>query len=244
MPIKSELFDTFVKKTGKSRDTIVSQADASWIPVDRSKDEVQIVREYLTRKNAGVDYLNLHLGNLLQPEYELKFASIFIHKKPIIQRDPSEVLLCNGDRPGCEMGDLCVVFCLMDVNKKPIYKSSVIIQAKLDDNLNSISQRCLYDSDIKFHMPSNVLAISINKNSLRVLPSYLEQRVNALKYLILRTSPYPQLRTVPSTSGTYYDWGLLIGDMLTGFDGKPFDTPSVADCDWNMIMHDLFNIGS
>lgn len=236
-------YDKFVKSISAFSQEIINHSRASWNGIDFNQTEPQIIKRFLLDKGVGIDYLNRNLAPVLShAAYEVKFASVFIHQKPRISRHVSSINLCTGDTPGCELGDLLVVFCLLDKNKTPLFRSAVISQAKKDRLLSSKSQQCLYDSDITFSMPARVYNNSINNAPERNLPDYSQGRTKALHYLIL--DKFPSLRQVPWNSNLEYSWSHFLNRILVGDLGLPFEEPLKSpNPDWNCILYDLLNIG-
>lgn len=235
-------YDKFVKSVVTFSNDITTHSAASWNGINFNLTEPQIIKKYLLDKGVGVDYLNKNLAPILRhSSYEVKFASVFIHQKPIITRHTSAINLCNGDTPGCELGDLLVVFCLLDKNKVPLFRSAVILQAKKDRTLTSQSQKCLYDSDTIFFMPKRVYSNSVVNVPERYLPDYSQGRTKALHYLIL--DKLPSLRQVPWSSNLEYLWKHFLHRILIGDLGLPFENVNNTIPDWNCILHDLLNIG-
>lgn len=236
-------YDKFVKSVSNFSQDIINHSIDSWNGIDFNLTEPQIIKSFLLDKGVGVDYLNRHLSPILRhSSYEVKFASVFIHQKPIITRHISSINLCTGNTPGCELGDLLVVFCLVDKNKTPLFRSAVISQAKKDRILTSQSQQCLYDSDITFSMPARVYNNSIINTPERNLPDYSQGRTKALHYLIL--DRFPNLRQVPWNSNLEYSWTHFLNRILVGDLGLPFENPPTPpNADWNCIIYDLLNIG-
>ncbi len=236
-------FDKFIRHIQAQWGNIISIGDSSWNGINTNRSEPQIVRSYLLDRSVGVDYLNRNLSPLLSGGgYEVKFASVYIHQKPRVQRTVNSVRNCTGDTPACELGDMMVIFCLLDANKKPIYRSAVLAQAKMDEQLTSQSQKCLYDSDISFDMPATIYGNSITPSPLRHFPDYSQGRPKALHYLVI--NPSPRLRFVPWSNGISSTWGVFLARMLNGDMGLPFTTANQGDTNWNCIVHDLLNIGS
>lgn len=240
--IKSPEFDKFVKSVAAFSKDITSHSLASWKNIDFNQTEPHIIKKFLLEKGVGIDYLNRNLAPVLSHgSYEVKFASVFIHQKPRITRHITSIKNCNGDTTSCELGDLLVIFCLLDKNKIPLYKSAIISQAKKERILTSQSQQCLYDSDITFLMPARIYSTSIINTPERDLPHYSQERTKALSYLIL--DKYPTLRQVPWNSNLEYSWGYFLNRILAGDLGLSFETANASNPGWNCILHDLLNIG-
>ncbi|QOJ27385.1 MAG: hypothetical protein HRU80_00315 [Ignavibacteriales bacterium] len=236
-------YDKFVKSVSTFSQDIINHSRTSWNGIDFNQTEPHIIKSFLLDGNVGIDYLNRNLAPILShASYEVKFASVFIHQKPRITRHISSINLCTGDTPSCELGDLLVVFCLLDKNKTPVFRSAVILQAKKDEKLTSKSQQCLYDSDITFLMPVTVYNNSIINTPERNLPDYSQGRTKALHYLILNKFPY--LRLIPWNSNLAYSWGFFLNRILVGDLGLPFENPlTPPNPDWDCILYDLLNLG-
>lgn len=227
-------------------DLIRTEASKSWLGINFAKDEPEIVKQYLLNPAIGVDYLNQNIAKKITEEtnFELKFASIFCHGKPIITRTADSIGSCTGSSPGCELGDLMTVYILLDKDKKTVFSTANIMQAKKTDVLNSESQRCLYESDITFEMPNAVARFSSSLSSLRMLPDYDHLRDRALSYLILNNG-HPVAKDIPSASNLNYGWDCFIQLFLELKMGLKFTTPrNKLDNGWNCIVNDLLNVGS
>ncbi len=135
------------------------------------------------------------------------------------------------------------IFLWLDKDKKLACSTAKIMQVKKLDNLDSESQECLYDSDIDFEMPTNVINVSTNSNALRTLPNYSENRHMALSYLILNDG-HPYNKEIPSYSDLHYEWNYHIKLTMEFKTGKRFELPiDNYDNGWNCVINDLLNIG-
>ncbi|MGO4708930.1 hypothetical protein AB4Y90_07360 [Chryseobacterium sp. 2TAF14] len=239
---QSPEYNIFVNNIARFATEIVFHSRASWYNIDLNLTEPEIIKKFLLDKGVGVDYLNQNLSPILSnSSYEVKFASVFVHQKPRITRHTKAINLCSGSTPKCEIGDLLVVFCLLDKNKIPLFRSAVISQAKKESIIDSQSQKCLYDSDINFLMPKRVYEKSINPTPERFFPDYAQGRSKALHYLIL--DQHPTLKQVPWDSNLQYSWDHFINRILLGDLGLPFENATISDAGWNCIIHDLLNVG-
>ena len=220
-------YDKFVKTISQFSGAVYIHAKNSWNGIDLTKDEPDIIKNYLLSKNVGIDYLNKNLSPILsQSSYEVKFASVFVHKKPTVVRTAASIALCTGTRPSCELGDLLIVFCFLDANKKPIHCTALLSQAKKDSLLDNRSQQCLYESDVDFDMPATIYNFSEIKTPNRILPSYGHGRTNGLIYSII--NPAPHSHYVPWNTDIVYDWGLTLERILIGDLGLKFGGPVVS----------------
>jgi hypothetical protein len=236
-------YDRFLRFAALSSPALVHHAEKSWEGIDFNMTEPDIIRRYLLSSGVGVDYLNANVSPLLTGGgFIVKFASVFVHQKPRITRHPTMVATCPGDTIACELGDLLVIFSLIDKNKVPLFRSAMISQAKKDPVLGSQSQKCLYDWDTVFDMPDRVVNHSIRNHPERYLPDYSSKRAMALNYLILQRN-YPYVQYVPWASWVVCNWGLHLCRMIFGETGLPFTKAIATNPDWNCIMHDLLNVG-
>lgn len=225
---------------------IIQEGNKSWTNVDFSKTEPEIIREYLLTPGKGVDYLNQKISTIIssQTRFEIKFASVYCHQKPRVKRTTNSLLKCKGSTPSCELGDLMTIFVLLDRNKKIVYSTAKIMQAKRKNILDSESQKCLYESDLEFEMPQNIVNQSTNSNIIRTLPNYNNKRSDGLSYLILNDGS-PKNKEIPSASNLIYDWSFHLELMMEFKTGLPFVPPNnPQENDWNCIINDLLNVGT
>jgi hypothetical protein len=178
-------------------------------------------------------------------QYQIKFASVYPHKKPIIERTASSRLNCIGSTEGCELGDLLLIFCFVDKNKTVQLSRAHLVQAKKNYDLNSASQKCLYESDLDFLMPQNVVNQSTNPTRQRILPTFATDRIHSLSYLILNsTFSYPSLRQIPWSSNMEYGYENFLHRFIIGDIGKTFVPPAPSTNNWDCIIDDLINVGT
>ncbi|SFM88445.1 hypothetical protein [Thermodesulforhabdus norvegica] len=118
------------------KEDILNAAIHSWTGIDLSKEEQEIIRQYLLQRNVGIDFLNQKLAPILSKNgFIVKFASIYVHQKPQVTR------LSNVRFNKCELGDLLVIFILFDISKKPIINSAFIAQAKKHFKIDNLCQK-------------------------------------------------------------------------------------------------------
>lgn len=236
--------DKFVHHISSFSPQIHTHATQSWNGISMTQNEPEIVKEYLLKPGVGVDYLNNNLAPVLSgTTYEVKFASVFIHQKPTVTRTAASQTAHPSVNKRCELGDMLVVFCLIDVRKNPLYASAVILQAKKKDHMPAGAQQYLYDHDFDFNMPANLYNRSVFRSPLRLLPDYPNDRTKALHYLILDTSPFT--RTIPWTTSIKHGWDDFLLRVLIGSLGRrfgPIGPPTAPN--WGCIIHDLINVGS
>ncbi|PWH81909.1 hypothetical protein [Brumimicrobium oceani] len=244
--MKDQIISDYIKMISKYSSLIISEANNSWKGIDFSKTEPQIIKDYLLSAGKGVDYLNHKISSVIhtQTRYEVKFASVYCHQKPRIVRTNNSITKCLGSTPSCELGDLMTIFVLLDKNKKIVHSTAKITQAKKKDILDSESQKCLYESDLDFEMPQNIVNESTNPDKLRILPNFNSNRNNALSYLILNNG-FPLNKEIPNSSNLSYSWSHHLNLMMEFKTGLSFVAPTnKADNGWNCIINDLINIGA
>lgn len=212
----------------------------SWDAIDRS-DEVGAIYNYITGKGVGLDYLNFHVATKLSsPLFDVKFAGVFSHKKPIIYRTAA-AMKANPSRPlRCELGDLLVSFLLLDSDDQPHYYASSLFQAKVKDRIDNKTQQHLYDDDRSFNLPKNL------GGAKRDFPKLKAERSRALRYLLMgkhrnncqidaRCSPWKRTRSVA--------WGDFMHHLVQGADGLQA-LPRGTGSEWDLINHDLLTMAS
>lgn len=240
------MIDDYVKMISNYSKLIQIEGRNSWRNIDFTNNEPEIIEDYLLTANKGVDYLNRNVAQIITSEtkYEVKFASVFCHQKPRITRTVNSINKCKGGTKGCELGDLMTIFVLLDRNKNIVHSTAKIMQAKKKDVLDSESQKCLYESDLDFIVPKNMIKYSSCSDSLRLLPTYNDDRDKALSYLILNSGNVIN-KEIPNSSNLSYDWSYHLQLMMEFKTGKKFSIPTEAlQNDWDCIIHDLINIGT
>lgn len=244
--MKDKIISDYIKLISKYSSLIISEANNSWKGIDFTKTEPQIIKDYLLSAGKGVDYLNHKISSVIhtQTRYEVKFASVHCHQKSRIVRTNNSITNCTGSTSSCELGDLMTIFILLDKNKKIVHSTAKIMQAKKKDVLDSESQKCLYESDLDFEMPQNIVIESTNPDKLRILPNFNSNRNNALSYLILNNG-FPLNKEIPSSSNLSYSWSLHLNLMMEFKTGLSFVPPiNEVENGWNCIINDLINIGA
>jgi hypothetical protein len=238
-------FVTHYTQTARSHQFRRIYEDA-WCKVDRS-NEVEAIREFLLDPSVGVDYLNMQVASKLSNgTFNVKFASIFCHKKPRVQRTDASRRKHPGDTKGCELGDLLVVFVLLDKNDKLHYASGALFQAKLRPKLDSLSQQCLYDFDTEFDVPQHLAKRFTPPNKRRTMPSPDEGRGRAFRYLILEPdydSTAIRARHTPWTHDYQLRWSTFLHGLLAGTDGLRANLESPSPSAWDIIVADLLYVG-
>jgi len=233
--VLSRLFE-FKKICTENAAYIIKVSDASWKNIDFSQNEPEIIRQYLMNNNVGIDYLNKNLAQILsQRRFVVKFASVYIHQKPIITRE-------SGGK--CEIGDLLVIFSFFDRSKNPIINRAFIMQAKKEFKIGNICQQELYENDLKFYFPKNLYKQSLccNTDSVRYWPKYWENRSRGLKYLILKDYG-PIVRFLPWDTQIHAYWSLIFLWTLLGNSALRFSRQPYHPCqNWSAIIWDLITV--
>lgn len=212
----------------------------SWNGINRA-DEVGAIRKYITGKGHGLDYLNTRVAPLLSSDlFDVKFAGVFCHKKPIVQRTKA-AKAANPSKPlGCELGDLLVAFVLLDSADQLHYYASSLFQAKAKETLDNETQRLVYDVDASFILPKNLGGYE------RRFPTNATQRSRALRYLLMgprRTNHNVDARRSPWKAGPSVCWGNFAHSLLQGKEGL-VATPEATGKPWDVINHDLLLMAS
>jgi len=212
----------------------------SWNGINRA-DEVGAIQKYITAKRHGLDYLNATVARRLSSAlFDVKFAGVFCHKKPIVQRT-IVAKAANPSTPlGCELGDLLVAFVLLDSADQLHYYASSLFQAKAKETLDNQTQRLLYDVDASFILPKNL------GGHERHFPTPAAQRSIALRYLLMgprRINHDIDARCSPWKSGLSVCWGDFAHSLLQGREGLAA-TPQATGMPWDVINHDLLLMAS
>jgi hypothetical protein len=218
----------------------------SWNGIDRS-DEVNAIRNFLLSPNVGVDYLNTEVApKISNGVFNVKFASIFCHQKPRVQRTTLSRANNPGDTAGCELGDLFVAFVLLDSKDHVHYSAGALFQAKLKPKLDSLSQRCLYDFDQDFDVPKYLANRLTPSNKNRKMPSFEDGRGRAFRYLILEPDYGPagiRARHTPWTHDYQLRWSTFLDGLLAGTDGLRANLDVSPASAWDTIVADLLHVG-
>ncbi len=228
-----------------ARSHLRREYEESWAGIDRSL-EVKAVRSYLLDAGVGISYLNSTVSPAISnTQYDFKFASLFCHQKPRVTRTSTARVTCPGDTPACEIGDLYVVFILLDTAGSCIYASSALFQAKLEPKLDSKSQQCLYDCDDSFEVPSYLERRVTPPNKIRQMPLASEGRARGLRYLIL--NPHNSVTGITSRFSPWNNnyqqrWSTFLDGLVSGTDGIVI-SPGNPVTRWDIISDDLLHVG-
>lgn len=242
----SALYNDFVQyyTAESSKLKIRRTYEASWQNINTSK-EVSAIKDYLLKKGVGVDFLNQFVAkNISNSQFDVKFASVFCHQKPRVRRTAASIAQNKGSTKSCELGDLLVLFVLLDEQDNLHYCSGSLFQAKVKPKLDSLSQQALYDFDADFNVPKYLEQRASSLTSYRKMPTWVEGRSKALRYLILEPhfSPqYVQARYSPWSNSQQLRASTFLDGLLSGSDGLKVDVANNPNGAWEIIVCDLLH---
>lgn len=214
---------------------IIYHTQQSWHVVNFNQPEPNIIFDYL---QEGVIYLNQNVSPILSTRgFIIKFAGVFIHQKPIV----TPISYKNISNGNCEVGDLLTLFLMLDRNKKVLYQSAFISQAKKENRLDNRCQRFLYEESYEFEYLKGGCT---HNGSRRILPK-IQHRHLGMNYLILDESysfTNPFIKLIPFNNSIKFLWGETIFLMLSKLYGLMFrKTEPTNGKGWSRIIWDLIN---
>ncbi len=236
------MLQDFIHTIKNYTDLIKVESSNSWTNVNKSQNEPEIIFDYLTQPNQGVDYLNSKIASKITTEtkYEMKFASIYCHQKPRIQRTFENIEKCDGDNKTekCELGDLVIHFLLLDKDKKVQFSNAIILQAKVGNKPDNRTQQCLYENDDCLIFPKYFG----EENEICKLPKYEDNRAKALAYLFI--SDDISVGQIPIANKLVFSWSFIIQRLLTNDFGKAYSySEKTYRTDWDKLISKLiFNL--
>jgi len=232
----------FIEHVNLHQADVRSLGNESWTNT-ASTGEVEIIRQFLSRRDCGTAFLNETLTPILSTSgWVVKFASVFLHQMPMVRgwkevganRDRKKKLLSKR----CELGDLQTLLIYVTADKIVCQMRSVIFQAKLRPEngkhvIDHPFQRALYDECEGFQYET-------------VLPGKDRRfptgpiRERALQYLFVADKP-ARARTIPANAGlgAFMDYGehlLRFLNDATGLEVLPRSDESVG---WSRIVWDM-----
>ncbi len=224
-------FERVVKAHAKK---IAAIGNKSWIPIKEST-ETPTIRAFLTKKGAGVDYLNRNLASLLSKNGRVvKFAGLFLHGTPMVQGWTTN----KASKRNCELADLMTVFLYVDKSKTIKRMRSIMFQAKMTASngahvVDDLEQRKLYDECDGFEYVNATVA---KKGDSRKLPKGASRK-KALQFMFVEPRPV-ETRTIPSAKdkGVTLGYGDHLVSFLGGKTGLESDTKKYA---WGKIVWEL-----
>lgn len=214
----------------------------SWNGINK-KDEVNAIENYLLTPGVGVDYMNTHVAPAASnTDFVVKFASIFCHKKPKVTPvgQPSPAL--PGQTVGCELGDLFVMFVLMDGVDNVHHARGALFQAKKVPKLDKPTQEFLYDKAESMGVPSYLENRKGSPAGVRKLPTYENGRAHGFRYLILNGAHQEVgLHFSPWRKTCWTLWATFMDGLLSGTTGMPADVNNPSS-EWDHIVADLIEM--
>lgn len=235
----SQRITDFEKLVNRHAMKISEFGNASWDPI-KAAAEIPTIRSFLTKRGAGIDYLNRNLARLLSTNGRVvKFAGLFLHGTPMVRgwkRNRAGIKRpISGD---CELADLMTVFLYVDSNKTIKRMRSVMFQAKMNASrkvhvVDNPEQRKLYDECEGFNYAKDSIS---KKGDSRTLPKGAARK-RALQFMFVEPRPV-ETRTIPSnaTSIPLLEYGNHLVRFLNGKTGLKSDTKRSA---WGKIVWEL-----
>lgn len=217
-----------------------SKAQDSWNGINFGKSEPEIIYDFLAGTTNGTGFLNRNIAPLLSGNGRtVKFASVFLHQKPLVLGSKHSSKHARPGASPCELGDLQLLFLYVDSSKSICQCRSVIFQAKKAPEgggviIKNRHQWLLYDESHSFEYKT------VLPGTVRVLPKNWNDRERALQYLFMGQQPV-RTRLIPAISGAgaFVEFGEFFLRLLndsTGLDVAP--VPTRAN-NWTRIIWDL-----
>jgi hypothetical protein len=216
-------------------------AQAAWDGMDFSRSEPEIVYEFLAGRTSGTGHLNREVAPLLSVNGRIvKFASIFLHQKPLVFGFTTKPPASRTGAAACELGDLQVLFVYADAAKGVCQCRSTVFQTKKvpeggDFVLSNAYQRRLYDQAHCFEYKT------VLPGTTRFLPRVWADRERALQYLFVGAQPV-RARLIPADvgAGAFLDFGEFLVRLLNDSTGLAVAAPPTPGLkDWTRIVWDM-----
>jgi hypothetical protein len=220
-----------------------TKGQAAWNGLHFHRTEPEIVHEFLSGIQYGTGYLNSVIAPMLSfGGRTVKFASVFIHQKPMVIGYQKSSRKPRPNASACELGDLKVVFLYLDKLKSILQCRSTIFQAKKAVQsgvyvISSNDQRLLYDESFGFDYRT------VLPDTKRDFPKLKRDRERALQYLFIGAQPV-RAKLIPAspTDGAYLDFGEYLLRFLNDSTGLEVAAmPKPRSKDWTRIAWDLFD---
>lgn len=228
---------------------ITTHGGIAWLNCDLRLKEPEIVRKFVCDRGMGVAYLNDEVAkrfNASQTRHVLKFAGVFSHQRPYVNRLAHNVST-KGDPSAsgrCELADLMFLAVVVDKGKMVLSARATFFQAKKSDRMDNETQKWLYDFDDRFQYVASEYKIP-SFGLERTLPTWDEERSSALQYLILNpTSKSPRVRLTPWVVEHGHPFGFFLYRMLTLSAGKLYDQADVENGGWSTIVRDVLGMAA
>lgn len=228
----------FERVVKASASKISAIGNKSWEPIDETT-ETTTIRAFLTKKGAGVDYLNRNLARLLSKNGRVvKFAGLFLHGTPMVKGWTKTSTGKRKHNRACELSDLMTIFLYLDRNKSIKRMRCVMFQAKMQASngahvVEDKEQRKLYDECDGFDYVNATVTTQGDSRSLPRAPS----RKKALQFMFVEPRPV-DTRTIPSAKGKgqTFGYGDHLVRFLSGKTGLKSDSKKSA---WGKIVWEL-----
>lgn len=232
----------FIKHVNLHQAEVRALGNETWTNTP-STGEIEIIRQFLSRRDCGTAFLNERLTPILSTSgWVVKFASVFLHQMPMVTgwkeagaaRGGSKKLLSKR----CELGDLQTLFIYVTTDKIVCQMRSVIFQAKLRPEngkhvIDHPFQRALYDECEGFQYQT------VLPGKDRRLPTG-PNRERALQYLFVAEKP-ARARTIPAIAGlgAFMDYGEHLLRFLNDATGLEVLPRSDEGEGWSRIVWDM-----
>jgi hypothetical protein len=240
-PIAHQRISDFQEHVNTIASDLRNLAQAAWNEIDFSKSEPEIVYEFLAGITNGTGYLNREVAPRLSVKGRIvKFASIFLHQKPLVLGYQNNTSISQNSGAACELGDLQVLFVYADAGKAICQCRSTIFQtkkARASGNyiISNACQRRLY------HQAHGFEYRTVLPGTRRTLPNVWADRERALQYLFVGAQPVCA-RLIPANAGAgaFFDFGESIVRLLNDSSGLAVAAlPSPRQQDWTRIVWDM-----
>lgn len=243
----------FIDKLSLHKKVVTTEANEAWAKCNFALSEPEIIEDFVKASGVGISHLNNTIAatfNASQKRFSIKFGGIFAHQRPYIQRLKPYTSDRKGTNPSekCELADLALINIFLDKNKKVIYSSASLFQAKKDETvIKNLTQAFLYDYDEKFEYDSSAFASKTPcAHGQREMPRWDKNRSSALQYLLLSSAnpSATKVRQSPWIVDHKHDFGFFLYRMLTFSAGKPFKYSLRKNGKWSSIVFDLLSMAA
>jgi hypothetical protein len=231
MQLTLEYIDSIKKYINKYESDLQLIFTDSWKGVSE-KSEIHRLKEFLTKENVGVSYINKELEKIQSRYFTIKLSSVFCHGSPKVD------FVHNNKQFNRELADLLVIYRINDghYSRNIITSRSFLSQWKLNKNDNkNIGQQYLYDYVNTFNVPKWL------NNSNNGQKRCFAEKENALNFFYLDQNIFlkrPNENVEISFSSLMID--LLKLEYGLQFDNQIWNFNSTDTFDrWDEIMYDL-----
>ncbi|MFW9078904.1 hypothetical protein ACOI9X_06425 [Pseudomonas sp. P2757] len=229
--------------------SIIAEAGKAWANCNFSLAEPKLVKSFAMESGKGVHYLNSSLAtnfNSSQNRFVLKFAAVYTHQRPYVERRPRNISLRKGSNrtERCELADLGFLSVFVDQNKKVITSRASFFQAKKDESIDNETQQWLYDFDGGFeYKHSSFWELTDCATPSREFPAWSEGRSSAFQYLLLLSNTKIKVRLSPWSMDHTHSFGFFFYRLLTMGAGIPYQSNESMSGGWSSIVSDVLRMG-